>query len=288
MKGLLFPDIIIYHSPCNDGHAAAAILRLLNDKAIMVPLSPGGALPSLPDGKRIIMVDVCVSAEQMDQLAASAAHVLVLDHHATNADAFRGKEWPNVTLHFEMDTPGCWLAWRYVMGDTSLPDAIHYIGLRDVWKHESDTDALHFTTAFVAPATFDEWGFYLEKPRNRRVDDTIAQGAAVVEFKRTLLQTMAEKAEFVTWNNLRVAVINAPHPFTSDIGNLLCKCKEPTVAVMWCKQIAGPFQVSLRSNGPDVAKIAETFGGGGHAKAAGFRTETPPYEIFNGTKGATH
>ena len=288
MEGLLFPDIIIYHAPCNDGYAAAAILRRLNKNAMMVPTRPGDALPSLPDGKRIIMVDVCVSVEQMDQLAATAAHVHVMDHHVTNADAYRGKAWPNVTLHFEVDTPGCWLAWRYVMGKTSPPDAIHFIGLRDVWKHERATDSLHFTTAFVPPATWREWEPYLEVPRAPIVDKLIAQGAAVVEYQRTLLRTMAEKAEYVTWNALRVAVINVPHPFTSEVGNLLCSCKEPTVAVMWSKQIAGPFNVSLRSNGPDVAKIAETFGGGGHAKAAGFRTETPPYEIFNGKKGGAH
>ncbi|RUA02371.1 MAG: bifunctional oligoribonuclease/PAP phosphatase NrnA [Deltaproteobacteria bacterium] len=41
-----------------------------------------------------------------------------------------------------------------------------------------------------------------------------------------------------------------------------------------------PYQVSLRSNGTvDVAAIAATYGGGGHASAAGFQVETALSEI---------
>ncbi|HOO26137.1 MAG TPA: DHHA1 domain-containing protein, partial [Clostridiales bacterium] len=38
----------------------------------------------------------------------------------------------------------------------------------------------------------------------------------------------------------------------------------------------GDFKVSLRTNGPvDAARLAAKFGGGGHAKAAGFRLDGP-------------
>ena len=41
----------------------------------------------------------------------------------------------------------------------------------------------------------------------------------------------------------------------------------------------GPVRVSLRSKGTvDVARFAETFGGGGHARAAGLKLEGVPFE----------
>ena len=40
----------------------------------------------------------------------------------------------------------------------------------------------------------------------------------------------------------------------------------------------GKYKVSLRSTGLDVAKVAATLGGGGHARAAGCSLETPTAE----------
>ena len=41
----------------------------------------------------------------------------------------------------------------------------------------------------------------------------------------------------------------------------------------------GPVRVSLRSKGGvDVARFAETFGGGGHARASGLKLEGVPFE----------
>lgn len=57
------------------------------------------------------------------------------------------------------------------------------------------------------------------------------------------------------------------------------------VALLIKEQEGGGFKVSLRSRGAvDVAAIAKSFGGGGHAKAAGFSTDLDPREVVAAVK----
>ena len=56
-----------------------------------------------------------------------------------------------------------------------------------------------------------------------------------------------------------------------DMINLLRAVREAGVAVLLKETEPGHYKVSMRSRGDvDVAQIAAAFGGGGHARAAGF------------------
>lgn len=219
------------------------------------------------------MVDICVSVTEMNILSSIAAGVMVLDHHMTNAAAFADQSWPNVDLYFEMDTPGCWLAHRFVHGfGAALPKA-----LRDVWKHKEVLEAVYFTSAFECPKTWADWIPYL---MHDNFADMEIKGKILYDYQQSVLKTMSNAAQYTTWRGYRMAIVNVPYPWISDIGDLLCGTDKNTIAVVWNKQAMGPFNVSLRSIEPNVAKIAAEFGGGGHEHAAGFRSEQPPYEIF--------
>ena len=67
-----------------------------------------------------------------------------------------------------------------------------------------------------------------------------------------------------------VPVANLPPVFASDAGNIMAR-GEPFAAI-WYEKPDGSRSWSLRSDadGLDVSEIAATFGGGGHARAAGF------------------
>lgn len=286
MNKVLPFDVVIYHSPCDDGHASAACLYMHAPNALFIGIRPGEVLlteerASQLQGTCIVMVDVCITVFEMNILSSIASHVMVLDHHVSNATLYENLSWPNVDLCFDMDSPGCWLAWHLVNGkETPLPKALYYLGLRDIFKHKDIPDALYFTTAFECPKTWDEWTPYLYDDSDT-LKLIISKGRIIYEYQQSVLKTMASKAEFTTWRGFRMSIVNVPYPWISDIGDMLCN-DDNTIAVVWNKQVTGPFNVSLRSNGPNVAKIAAQFGGGGHAKASGFRTEIPPYRLFNG------
>jgi oligoribonuclease NrnB/cAMP/cGMP phosphodiesterase (DHH superfamily) len=96
---------------------------------------------------------------------------------------------------------------------------------------------------------------------------------------------MMEKVQYTTWRGYRMAIVNVPFPWISDIGAMMCESEpERTIAVIWNKQVTGPYSVSLRTHnplGPNVEKIALEFKGGGHVHGAGLRLELPPFEVFN-------
>lgn len=278
-------DYVVFHSPCNDGHAAAAVIRKHTPTITPIGLRNGEVLLTeqskiLFKDKHVVMVDICVTPSEMDHLSSSAASVLVLDHHVTNQQAYQDKHWENVTLHFEMDTPGCWLAWNYFYGtQIPLPAALYYIGLRDIWKHERFPEAVNFNAAFECPKSWDAWDPYLLNI-TCVIQSLIIKGSVINEYRASLIATMCEKTEYVTWRGYHVAVINAPYPFVSDIGHVLCSPPN-TIAVIWNKSLNDMYNYSLRSCGDiDVAVIAAEFQGGGHKNAAGFRSMKQANEIF--------
>jgi hypothetical protein len=66
-----------------------------------------------------------------------------------------------------------------------------------------------------------------------------------------------------------VPVLNCPYQWASDAAHILC-VGQPFAACYW--DLPNGRQYSLRSDdyGLDVSAIAKTFGGGGHAHAAGY------------------
>jgi phosphoesterase RecJ-like protein len=74
---------------------------------------------------------------------------------------------------------------------------------------------------------------------------------------------------------------------TEDLINFPLQVKAVEVAALITEPIEegpkrGPVRVSLRSKGSvDVAKFAERFGGGGHARAAGLKLETTVAEAHD-------
>ena len=63
---------------------------------------------------------------------------------------------------------------------------------------------------------------------------------------------------------------------TENLINVPLQIRTVEVSVLISEPLdAGPVRVSLRSKGQvDVARFAERFGGGGHARAAGLKFET--------------
>lgn len=282
-------DVVIHHSPCDDGHAAAALFFFKDNTVVLCGMHPKDD-PITPDmesmvtGKNVVLVDIAFSAEKLSQLSAWARKVVVLDHHITNKQALESISITNLRTVFTMDVAGVCLAYQFLYpASNTMPSALWYIGLKDVWKHEQNENALHFTTAFVRPTTWAGWyPFIIDN--QVVVDEIIKEGRAVYKYQQFVIRTMMEKVEYTSWRGYRMAIVNVPFPFISDIGAAMCEMEpERTIAVIWNKPATGPFSVSLRSHnplGPNIEQIALEFKGGGHVHGAGLRTERPPYEIF--------
>lgn len=285
-------DVVIHHSPCDDGHAAAAVFYHQNKDVILFGLHPKDdlfakeGLTEAIRGKNVVFVDIAFPSVIMIMAASLAAKVVVLDHHTTNQTTLETLSLPNLVSVFTMDVAGVCLAWQFVHGDyRSIPRALYYIGLKDVWKHEENLSAVFFTTAFVRPKTWEGWIPYIEEWCYAVTDETIDKGQVIYEYQKEVIKTMMEKVQTTTWRGYKMAIVNVPFPWISDIGAQMCE-SDPvnTIAVVWNKQPTGQYSVSLRSHnplGPNIEAIAAEFRGGGHG--AGLRTNEPPYVVFSDT-----
>ena len=75
--------VILYHGKCPDGFGGAyAAWKKFGNAATYIPVDHGDAPPEGLDGREVYLVDFCYeTAEQMDALAESTKHLVVLDHH---------------------------------------------------------------------------------------------------------------------------------------------------------------------------------------------------------------
>ena len=80
---------------------------------------------------------------------------------------------------------------------------------------------------------------------------------------------------------------NAPSDDESADGlsNFLSAVCSDTDAIMVLREIPGGFvRGSLRSRSRDISKLAQSYGGGGHKKAAGFTVKGRIEETVDGPK----
>jgi nanoRNase/pAp phosphatase (c-di-AMP/oligoRNAs hydrolase) len=68
-----------------------------------------------------------------------------------------------------------------------------------------------------------------------------------------------------------VKAANLPYTLSSDAGYELIKEGQPFGACYYDGPEYRTFSLRSTDTGPDVAKIAESYGGGGHRNASGFR-----------------
>jgi phosphoesterase RecJ-like protein len=80
---------------------------------------------------------------------------------------------------------------------------------------------------------------------------------------------------------------NAGVPDTENLINIPLQIRTVQVSLVFTEpKEPGPIRVSLRSKGQvDVARFAEKFGGGGHARAAGLKVEGTLQEVHDKVVG---
>lgn len=188
--------LCIYHGGCDDGFAAAFIVRRALE-ADSVDFHPGVYDHAPPDviGRHVIMVDFSYKAPVIRQMAERAKSILILDHHKTARielsdlpepppfpewcrEAWQygggigalsdltavqrnislgGRMGPAVAALFDMERSGTGLAWDYFIGGGERPLWVTYIQDRDLWlKKVPHGD--EFTIALRSyPQEFETW-----------------------------------------------------------------------------------------------------------------------------------
>lgn len=293
--------LIIYHANCMDGFGAAwaaytGIRDNVNsdiefrsecDEIQLWPANYGEPWPQeeIAISTQIHIVDFSYDPKDTRCICDDSHSVVLLDHHKSAIDKFNVawnlKSIPeNMTLILDDSKSGAMLAWEYYHPNESVPNLIRHIQDRDLWKFEMmNTKAFHLNLS-TFPKEIQVWtdindaiesSYNSIVPDNNYYDKFICCGNAIDRYYQQTIQSIIEsgKVEF-TIDGIKGLACNCNGMFASDIGNILAK-ESGTYGLTWNEDNKKQEKISLRSIGEfDVAKIAESFGGGGHKNAAGF------------------
>lgn len=286
------PDICIHHAPCQDGFTAAwAVWKRWGHDVEYVAGVYGEAPPDVA-GKHVLIVDFSYKRPVLEALAREAASITILDHHKTAEADLAAFVRPlglidpfylaseaefmstlPIQARFDMTKSGAMLAWEYCHPGEPAPQLVAYVQDRDLWRFKlegtREVSAALFSEAYIFE-TWDAYSAHLSYPAGRSL--VVAEGSAIErKHHKDIEELLGLTMRHMVIGGQRVPVANLPYTMASDGANTLAEGN--AFAACYFDRGDGYRQFSLRSKpeGADVSEIAAAYGGGGHARAAGFQ-----------------
>lgn len=275
--------LILYHNNCSDGFCAAWVAHKIYPNGEFIAVNYGQNPPIVKD-RFVLILDFSYKSQVLFDMVKDASKIIILDHHKTSQEDLSGFEQMSYNLlgerkcevTFNMIKSGARLTWNHFYGNSAkAPWLVDYTEDYDlgIW-------ALYHTHEINAalqsyPFDFSIWS-KLESIQD--IHESLAQeGQAITRYQKQEIAKAMKRATMITLAGHKILSINTT-VLQTQIGAELAK--EMPFSATWFVREDGKKQWSLRStrDGLDVADIAKVFGGGGHARAAGFETDY----AFNG------
>ena len=272
------PDSVIYHGGCYDGFTSAWLLWKAFGDIEFLPATYGKMLPE-PSGKNVLMVDFSYPRDRLEKLHARCDNFLVLDHHKTAEADLAGLDY----AVFDMARAGCQMT-RDWLGELLAPEhhmehpawLVDHVADRDLWKLEIPTTKFVHAYYSAIEMTFESWS----EMAALELADVCRLGEAIrMSTDRYCEKVGAEAMDIWTpWG--ATSLVNVPYLNASELASWLLDNRSHSWSVAWFQRADGKFQYSLRGRGFDVSEVAKQLGGGGHAGAAGFDSDNPPWDLW--------
>ncbi|MFI8572091.1 DHHA1 domain-containing protein [Stenotrophomonas bentonitica] len=286
--------LVIYHANCADGFTAAWAVR----QAMDADFHPGvhGEPPPATAGRDVILVDFSYPRHVLWDIQQVANSILVLDHHkSAEADlqpehqhvvridqsahnfnwdkvleyAQADKGWiPRTVIYalFDQNRSGAGIAWDFFHPGAPRPELIDHVEDRDLWRFALPGTREILAAVFSYPYEFDVWDLLMETP----METLRAQGVAIErKHHKDVAELVKVAKRQMVIGHYDVPVASLPYTLASDAGHLMAK-GQPFAACYYDKDGGRVFSLRSTDQGVDVSEVAKLYGGGGHARAAGF------------------
>lgn len=268
--------VCLYHND-TDGRCSAAIVRRALGTGVLLRAMDyefrGVPWEDLQAAGKVVIVDFALPLEDMQRIR-DAAELIWIDHHKSAIEELSALS--DLPGRRSIDEAACVLTWQVFYPDHPLPDAVKYIGDRDIWRL-----AYEETTAFgeglfqedTRPANDALWQPLLDGD-DELVRELIERGKILHRARlRSIWRRVAREGFEVQFEGHRTLVIN-----DRGSGELGVYSRQRGYEIAYCyidRHHEGKLitKVTLFSDKVDVSEIARKFGGGGHAGAAGFSFE---------------
>lgn len=283
--------VCFYHANCADGFCAAWIVKKQIPGTELIPVQYGQPIPDVSKYKEktVYIVDFSYSQKEIESIAKSACFVVMLDHHKTAIDKWKGEDltWDSsnrfqrwrledtsfpheVMINFDESRSGAMLAWDF-FHKKAPPKIVQYVQDRDLWQWKLPYSREINAWLATIPKNFESWEHACTMLEHQpSFLECVTSGEAILRREQSIVESAVRNAVERTIAGHVVPVVNSA-TMQSEIGNELCKGK-PFAAIYFDNLKDNVRVWSLRSceGGLDVSEIAKKFGGGGHAMASGF------------------
>lgn len=311
------PIAILYHSDMDGLVAAWVATKYLDSEDVLLELFPVQYEQPLPkefterQWDEIYILDFSLPIELFEvMLAEHAGKLVMLDHHKSAIETY-GAHWKvdgigetsdpylwspddDTKVIFHNGVAGCTMTEYYFQGqysddpskEVSLPKIVEYAADHDLWRFDLP-NSKEIRAAFRSyPMNMATCQMLADKLQSNP-SKLVAEGKAIVRFKNEIVATAVRHAEWIQIGGATGLAAEMPVAgLISDVAGELAEQEGAEFGCCWFK-VAGSddWVYSLRSRGElDVSQLAMQHGGGGHAKAAGFNTNTNPFGFLTGER----
>lgn len=271
------PIVVLYHAECTDGFGAAwSAWKHFGDAAEYVAVEHQSPLPDGLTDKEVYTLDFTYPADVTKKLTEQNKRLTSIDHHVSVADVTRSTQ----DGLYDTNHSGAMLAWQYFHPDKPVPFLLRVIEDYDLYRFNlAETRDLHdwmelYDFRFT---TFDELATTLEDSSGKAA--ALEKGALLRQYReKEVERLLANTSVEVSIQGHRAGAVNT-ELYHGECANALAETYG--VGIAWRVRPHGTY-VSLRSSGGvNVAEVAGVYGGGGHAKSAGFMVSSPQDLPFN-------
>jgi oligoribonuclease NrnB/cAMP/cGMP phosphodiesterase (DHH superfamily) len=272
--------LVIYHGNCADGFSAAwCFWRKYGTGADYVS---GVYQQDPPDvtGRDVYLVDFSYKRAMVEQMLKSAKTVTLIDHHKTAIDELRPLaqqlEMPNNDgqgVNFgwfcDLNRSGATLAWDYLFPGEDRPLLLGHVEDRDLWRFKLPGTREIQAFVFSHEYSFEMWDKLMSADQVELLKMTAAGAAIERKHHKDVAELVAVCKRRMVIGSHDVPVASLPYTMVSDAAHLMA-LGEPFAACYWDTANGRVFGLRATDDGVDVSDVAKMYGGGGHAKAAGF------------------
>lgn len=271
---------VLYHADCADGFAAAwAAWKKYKNKALYIAVPPNNReVPSVAKGKDVFTLDYTFPFDALKDAQEQVRSLTIIDHHETNEKTAR---MAGGGL-FDMAHSGAVLSWNYFHPAKPVPRLLRHVEDSDLWKFKLRHTREITEAMSLYDMNFKTWEKLVRDFEQKKEKKYVDEGAILIRSRDRRIGRLIGFGEEIIFEGHKALMINSPF-YVSEIGHSIVRHGTP-VALIWSRR-GDKVMVSLRSDGKEVnvAKLAERYGGGGHAAAAGFTFKVKDFLKFQKT-----
>lgn len=261
--------LVIYHGNCADGFSAAwCFWRKYKERA---DYFAGVYSKEPPDvkGRVVYLVDFSYPRDVTVKMLLDAKRITLIDHHKSALEDLIDVV-PLQDQFVDLNRSGAGLAWDFLFPEEPRPLLLNHVEDRDLWRFKLANTREIQSNLFSFEYKFELWDKMMQADQVELLKMTVAGAAIERKSRKDIAELLAVCKRRMVIGGHDVPVANLPYTMSSDAGVEMGK-GELFAACYMDSANSRTFSLRSSSDGLDVSEISKLYGGGGHAKASGFR-----------------